>query len=221
MRSDDPAVEELPVCRRPNGAKIVLIVDPNPGEPFSAAGSEVAHLEDSGWRRTRGYGSGISAQGFALLKNIREADDIVQKDQRFYEVHPDVTFCVMNGGAPLKFTKKSWNAWHRLVHHQRNRRVAAQGFGIRAGLVRFFHDALRLIAVGSRKLSMQLHRQAETALIVFNQTHQRSDRGVFDLNAELFSRIAHGPVIAGGIGARKQQLRIRAALLDSLLQRIS
>lgn len=93
-------------------------------------------------------------QGFALLKNIREADDIAQKDHRFYEVHPEVSFRAMNGGAPLKFTKKSWNAWHRLVHHQRDSRVAAQGFGIRAGLVRFFHDALRLIAVGSRKLRM-------------------------------------------------------------------
>lgn len=57
----------------------------------------------------RRYGSGISAQGFALLKNIREADDIAQKDQRFYEVHPEVSFRAMNGGTPLKFTKKSWN----------------------------------------------------------------------------------------------------------------
>ncbi len=60
MRSDDPAVDELPVCRRrTNGAKIVLIVDPNPGEPFGAAGTEVAHFEDGGWHGTRGYGSGI------------------------------------------------------------------------------------------------------------------------------------------------------------------
>ena len=57
----------------------------------------------------RRYGSGISAQGFALLKNIREADAVAQKDQRFHEVHPEVTFCAMNGGTPLKFTKKSWN----------------------------------------------------------------------------------------------------------------
>ena len=57
----------------------------------------------------RRYGSGISAQGFALLKNIREADDIAQKDQRFYEVHPEVSFRAMNGETPLKFTKKSWN----------------------------------------------------------------------------------------------------------------
>lgn len=57
----------------------------------------------------RRYGSGISAQGFALLKNIREADDVARKDQRFHEVHPEVSFRAMNGGTPLKFTKKSWN----------------------------------------------------------------------------------------------------------------
>lgn len=57
----------------------------------------------------RRYGSGISAQGFALLKNIREADAVARKDQRFHEVHPEVSFRAMNGGTPLKFTKKSWN----------------------------------------------------------------------------------------------------------------
>ena len=39
--------------------------------------------------------------------------------------------------------------------------------------------------------------------------------------AELFSGIAQGTVVASGIGARKQQLRIGAAFLDTLLQRIS
>lgn len=57
----------------------------------------------------RRYGSGISAQGFALLKNIREADTVARKDQRFHEVHPEVSFRAMNGGTPLKFAKKSWN----------------------------------------------------------------------------------------------------------------
>jgi len=57
----------------------------------------------------RRYGSGISAQGFALLKNIREADAVARKDPRFHEVHPEVTFCAMNEGRHLKFTKKSWN----------------------------------------------------------------------------------------------------------------
>ncbi len=57
----------------------------------------------------RRYGCGISAQGFALLKNIREADAVARKDQRVHEVHPEVSFRAMNGESPLKFTKKSWN----------------------------------------------------------------------------------------------------------------
>jgi len=54
-------------------------------------------------------GIGISAQGFALMKNIREADGLAREDKRFHEVHPEVAFCVMNKGRPLKFPKKSWN----------------------------------------------------------------------------------------------------------------
>ena len=51
---------------------------------------------------------GISAQGFALMKNIREADRIASKDKRCYEVHPELTFRAING-APLTADKKSWN----------------------------------------------------------------------------------------------------------------
>jgi hypothetical protein len=102
----------------------------------------------------------------------------------------------------------------RLVHHQRDGRVAAQRFGIRAGFVRFVHDALSLDAIKARELRMQLHRQAVAAMVILDQAHQCPHRGIFDVNAELFSRIAQGPVVTSGIGARKQQFRIGAAFLD-------
>lgn len=56
MRSDDAADDELPVRRRgADGAKIVFIVDADPGEPFGAAGAEVAHLEDGTWHGTHTF----------------------------------------------------------------------------------------------------------------------------------------------------------------------
>lgn len=55
------------------------------------------------------FDSGISAQGFALMKNIRDAAKAAAQNPRIFEVHPEVCFCEMNQGTPLQFTKKSWN----------------------------------------------------------------------------------------------------------------
>lgn len=53
MWSDDPAVDEFAIRRRgTDGAKIVLVVDADLGEPFSAAGAEVAHFKDGAWHGT-------------------------------------------------------------------------------------------------------------------------------------------------------------------------
>ena len=67
---------------------------------------------------------------------------------------------------------------------------------------------------------MQLHPQARAALVILDQAHQCPHRGILGWRAELFGRVAQGPVVTGGISTRKQQLRIRAALFDAFLQRI-
>jgi hypothetical protein len=56
--------------------------------------------------------------------------------------------------------------YRSLIRLQFDGSVAAQGFGIRAGFVRFVHDALSLGAINSRELRMQLHRQAVAALVI-------------------------------------------------------
>ena len=90
-----------------------------------------------------------------------------------------------------------------LVHHRLDGSVAAQGFGIGAGFVRFIHDALSLGAIDSRELRMQLHRQAVAAVVILDQAHQRPHRGILDRCAELFGRVAQGAVVTGGIRARE------------------
>jgi len=81
----------------------------------------------------------------------------------------------------------------RSVHHQRDGRVAAQGFGIGAGFVRFVHDALNLGTLDSRELRMQRYRQAIAALVILDQAHQCPYRGILDRGAELFGRVASTP----------------------------
>ncbi|MEP7378010.1 MAG: DUF429 domain-containing protein [Chloroflexota bacterium] len=49
----------------------------------------------------------ISAQAFALRRKILEADALVKPDDRVREVHPEVSFKAMNGGADLHHAKKT------------------------------------------------------------------------------------------------------------------
>lgn len=67
-------------------------------------------------------GRGISAQGFALLALIREAESAAKQDDRFYEVHPELSFYRMKEAVPLEFSKKTWNGFH-----ERRRLLARQG----------------------------------------------------------------------------------------------
>jgi predicted RNase H-like nuclease len=53
----------------------------------------------------------ISSQTFALQKRVLEAQ-LVMRDPRVHEVHPEVTFAAM-AGAPLRVRKKTW-AGHQL-----------------------------------------------------------------------------------------------------------
>jgi len=101
-----------------------------------------------------------------------------------------------------------------------DRGTAAPSFGIGTSFVRFVHDPLSLGAIHSRELPMQLHRQAIAALVFLDQAHQCPHGGILDRCAELLGRIAQGPVVTGGMGPRKQQLRVGTAFLDAFLQRI-
>lgn len=50
---------------------------------------------------------GISAQAYALRTKILEVDELVARDDRVREVHPEVSFRAMNGGEDLEHRKKS------------------------------------------------------------------------------------------------------------------
>src|SRR5687767_13831064 len=60
------------------------------------------------------------------------------------------------------------------IDHELDRSISSQRFGIRTSLVRRFHDLLRLAAVDAWKLGVQFHRQTVSALVVFQQAHQRA-----------------------------------------------
>jgi predicted RNase H-like nuclease len=51
---------------------------------------------------------GISAQAFALKKQILAVQPLAERDERIWEVHPEVSFAEANEG-PLEWSKTSWN----------------------------------------------------------------------------------------------------------------
>jgi predicted RNase H-like nuclease len=56
-------------------------------------------------------GRGLSKQAWNLVPKIREAERLAQRSSewrfRLREVHPELSFALMSGGAPLRFPKKS------------------------------------------------------------------------------------------------------------------
>lgn len=56
-------------------------------------------------------GKGLSKQSYNLLAKIVQVDAFAA-DARVYEVHPEVSLRLMNGGAALQFRKKSWGGMH-------------------------------------------------------------------------------------------------------------
>jgi predicted RNase H-like nuclease len=52
-------------------------------------------------------GVGLSVQAYGLLAKILDADGY--RGHRLYEIHPEVAFARLNGGAPLPERKKTWN----------------------------------------------------------------------------------------------------------------
>jgi len=54
-----------------------------------------------------GPGLGVAAQAHALGPRILHITKLAESDPRLYEVHPEVSFCAMNGGQPPRYRKKS------------------------------------------------------------------------------------------------------------------
>jgi predicted RNase H-like nuclease len=54
---------------------------------------------------------GISRQSYALFDKIREVDAFID-DPRIHEVHPEVSFRVLNDDAALQHRKKTWGGAH-------------------------------------------------------------------------------------------------------------
>ena len=56
-------------------------------------------------------GRGYGAQAFAILAHIRAWDSVLRNDatlrKRVYEIHPEVSFAAMNGGAGIALSKKT------------------------------------------------------------------------------------------------------------------
>jgi predicted RNase H-like nuclease len=72
--------------------------------------------------RVRGW-PGVSAQTFALRSKILEVQPAAERDERLFEVHPEVSFVESNGGTTLAWSKGSWNG-------QSLRRSLLRGAGI-------------------------------------------------------------------------------------------
>jgi predicted RNase H-like nuclease len=64
---------------------------------------------------------GLSRQTYALLSKIREVDAFID-DTRIHEIHPEVSFRVLNGDVALLHRKKTWGGMH-----VRRRRLADAG----------------------------------------------------------------------------------------------
>ncbi len=64
---------------------------------------------------------GLSRQSYALFPKIREVDEF-SDDARIHEIHPEVSFRVLNGDVALLHRKKTWGGMHL-----RRRRLADAG----------------------------------------------------------------------------------------------
>ena len=69
------------------------------GEPNWAAANQMSNDR---------FGKGVSTQSFGLKAKIAEVAKVAARNNRVYEVHPEVSF-VKLAGQHLKFPKKNWN----------------------------------------------------------------------------------------------------------------
>ncbi len=99
-RAADTAAREILKSRRSS------VFDAPPGFCLSQS---VSSYSEANRIAKQQLGRGISAQSFALMANIREADAVARKDARVYEVHPELSFTALNANVPMPFAKKTWN----------------------------------------------------------------------------------------------------------------
>ena len=85
------------------------------GEQNWADANRISHIR---------FGRGLSQQSFALKPKINEVADVATRDNRVYEVHPEVSFVAL-AGQHLEGSKKQWNG-----HNARRALLAAHGIVI-------------------------------------------------------------------------------------------
>ena len=82
-----------------------------------------------------------------------------------------------------KLVSDSWSWLCGLVDYQLDGSIAPQGFRIGASLMCILHKALNLGAIDSRELSMKFNCQAVAGLVILDQAHQCSHRGILERGA--------------------------------------
>jgi len=81
-----------------------------------------------------GPGLGISAQAHALGSRILHVTGVAAADQRFREVHPEVSFRAMNDDAPLSYRKKSYGGVFERLDLLRRSGIDLDELGAAAGV---------------------------------------------------------------------------------------
>lgn len=97
---------------RPADVEARAFVGPRRSSVFPTPSAELlacaSAAEANALAKERGW-PGISAQTFALKKQILAVQPLVEADPRIWEVHPEVSFTEANGGVPLAWAKSTWN----------------------------------------------------------------------------------------------------------------
>jgi predicted RNase H-like nuclease len=98
-------------ARRPADVAAREFVGPRRNSVFFTPSAEVLDratlTEANGLARSQGW-SGITAQAFALKKQILAVEPVAVADERIWEVHPEVSFAEASG-ATLEWPKSCWN----------------------------------------------------------------------------------------------------------------
>jgi predicted RNase H-like nuclease len=122
----------LPEVTRPGGRTCDRLarhlLGPRRSSVFSPLGRSFLQMEDrkeASQASIHRGGIGIGVQAWGLRKKLLEIDTLMTPERQrvVHEVHPEVSFCEMNGGQPLTRSKKSPDA-----EHQRIKALRGNGF---------------------------------------------------------------------------------------------
>jgi predicted RNase H-like nuclease len=108
---DMPIGLPLGGARRPADVAAREFVGPRRNSVFFTPTTEVldqATLTEANALARSQVWSGITAQAFALKKQIQDVEPLAAVDERIWEVHPEVSFAEASGG-PLEWPKSCWN----------------------------------------------------------------------------------------------------------------